>query len=94
MMRYRYPSCHSLTTQFAHFTVSDIIAVVGGFLCDIRVSFVRFIYHFIYVIYCSPVNPVLSCYINMYIFMFCSSVVRAFAHGAMGHRIDPLWWTH
>ena len=21
----------------------------------------------------------------------CSSVVRAFAHGAMGHRIDPLW---
>ena len=25
----------------------------------------------------------------------CSSVVRAFAHGAMGRRIDPLWgWTH
>ena len=24
----------------------------------------------------------------------CSSVVRAFAHGAMGHRIDPPWWTH
>ena len=23
----------------------------------------------------------------------CSSVVRAFAHGAMGHRIDPSWWT-
>ena len=22
----------------------------------------------------------------------CSFVVRAFAHGAMGHRIDPLWW--
>ena len=21
----------------------------------------------------------------------CSSVVRAFAHGAMGHRIDPAW---
>ena len=21
----------------------------------------------------------------------CSSVVRAFAHGAMGHQIDPLW---
>ena len=21
-------------------------------------------------------------------------VVRAFAHGAMGHRIDPSWWTH
>ena len=24
----------------------------------------------------------------------CSSVVRAFAHGAMGRRIDPLWWTY
>ena len=24
----------------------------------------------------------------------CSSVVRAFAHGAMGHWIDPSWWTH
>ena len=22
----------------------------------------------------------------------CSSVVRAFAHGAMGRRIDPSWW--
>ena len=24
----------------------------------------------------------------------CSSVVRAFAHGAMGRRIDPSWWTY
>ena len=24
----------------------------------------------------------------------CSSVVKAFAHGAMGHQIDPSWWTH
>ena len=24
----------------------------------------------------------------------CSSVVRAFAHGAMGRRIDPSWWAH
>ena len=23
----------------------------------------------------------------------CSSVVRAFAHGAMGRQIDPSWWT-
>ena len=23
----------------------------------------------------------------------CSSVVRAFAHGAMGRRIDPSWWS-
>ena len=23
----------------------------------------------------------------------CSSVLRAFAHGAMGHWIDPSWWT-
>ena len=24
----------------------------------------------------------------------CSSVVRAFAHGAMGRRIDRSWWIH
>ena len=24
----------------------------------------------------------------------CSSMVRAFAHGAMDRRIDPSWWTH
>ena len=24
----------------------------------------------------------------------CSSVVRAFARGAMGRWIDPSWWTH
>ena len=24
----------------------------------------------------------------------CSSVVRAFARGAMGRRIDPSWWIH
>ena len=24
----------------------------------------------------------------------CSSVVRAFTHGVMGHRINPSWWTH
>ena len=24
----------------------------------------------------------------------CSSVVRAFAQGAISRRIDPLWWTH
>ena len=23
----------------------------------------------------------------------CSSVVKAFAHGAMGRQIDPSWWT-
>ena len=23
----------------------------------------------------------------------CSSMVRAFAHGVMGHQIDPSWWT-
>ena len=22
------------------------------------------------------------------------SMVRVFTHGAMGHRIDPLWWIH
>ena len=24
----------------------------------------------------------------------CSSVVKAFVHGAMGRRIDPSWWSH
>ena len=24
----------------------------------------------------------------------CSSVVRAFAHGAIDHQINPSWWTH
>ena len=24
----------------------------------------------------------------------CSSVVRAFDHGAMGRRINPSWWIH
>ena len=24
----------------------------------------------------------------------CSSVVKAFARGAMGRRIDPSWWAH
>ena len=24
----------------------------------------------------------------------CSSMVRAFVHGAMGRWIDPSWWTH
>ena len=24
----------------------------------------------------------------------CNCVVRAFAHGVMGHRINPSWWTH
>ena len=24
----------------------------------------------------------------------CSSMVRALAHGCMGHRIDHSWWTH
>ena len=23
----------------------------------------------------------------------CSSVVKAFTHGAMGRQIDPSWWT-
>ena len=24
----------------------------------------------------------------------CISIERVFAYGAMGHRIDPPWWTH
>ena len=37
-------------------------------------------------------------YITIVLFLIpgasCSSVVRAFAHGAMGRRIDASWWTH
>ena len=35
-------------------------------------------------------------YVCIYLFVGarCSSVVRAFAHGAMGRRIDPSWLTH
>ena len=29
--------------------------------------------------------------ITIYLGARCSSVVRAFAHGAMGRRIDPSW---
>ena len=39
-------------------------------------------------------NPFLQCFpyaFNVMTGARCSSVVRAFAHGAMGHRIDPLW---
>ena len=32
--------------------------------------------------------------IKCYLGARCSSVVRAFAHGATGRRIDPSWWTH
>ena len=31
---------------------------------------------------------------SMYLSKTSSSVVRAFAHGVMGHQIDSLWWTH
>ena len=36
-------------------------------------------------------------FIDVYVFLGRterSSVVRAFAHGAMGRPIDPSWWTH
>ena len=37
-------------------------------------------------------------YIYMYIYIYrgarCTSVVRVFTHGVMGHRIDPSWYTH
>ena len=44
------------------------------------------------------VTPVVEHWLEREIAQFhpvrCSSVVRAFAHGAMGRRIDPSWWTH
>ena len=36
-------------------------------------------------------NP---CQHHMRIAISCSSVVRVFAHGTIGHQIDPSWWTH
>ena len=36
------------------------------------------------------VDPVIS---GRYKGPLCSSVVRVFAHGAMGCWIDPSWWT-
>ena len=33
-------------------------------------------------------------FLSLFIGARCSSLVRAFAHGAMGHQMDPLWWTH
>ena len=39
-------------------------------------------------------NPILVLFVFILMGARCSSVVRVFAHGAMGHRIDPSWWTH
>ena len=36
----------------------------------------------------TPINYIV---ISLYVGARCSSVVRAFAHGAMGRRIDPSW---
>ena len=41
-------------------------------------------------------DPDVSCKDVVHFFMYgarCSSVVRVFAHGVMGRRIDPTWWT-
>ena len=40
---------------------------------------------------------ILYFYVLLSSFVFgarCSSVVRAFVHGATGRLIDPPWWTH
>ena len=39
---------------------------------------------------CLVFNYLVLCFVGAR----CRSVVRAFAHGAMGRRIDPSWWTH
>ena len=49
-----------------------------------------------------PVIPYYFCYkcvnfisvLSWLVGARCSSVVRAFTHGAMGHQIYPSWWTH
>ena len=40
------------------------------------------------------VKLLLTKYICSKIGARCSFVVRAFAHGVMGRRIDPSWWNH
>ena len=45
----------------------------------------------------SPLLPMLfvnDVYSELSVGARCSSVVRVLAHGAMGRRIDPSWWTH
>ena len=39
---------------------------------------------------------IMYCILNAYLLLGvrCNSVVRAFAHGAIGFLIDPSWWTH
>ena len=47
----------------------------------------------IYIYIHTHTNTHIHTYIHTYIYVGarCSSMVRAFAHGAMGHRIDPSW---
>ena len=53
-------------------------------------------YGYICVCVCMDVYMDVCLYVCIYLFVGarCSSVVRAFAHGAMGRRIDPSWWTY
>ena len=53
--------------------------------CDANVTIDKSVYHFV---------SIILVFIHMILTQMgarCSSVVRAFAHGAMGHRIDPSW---
>ena len=76
-----------LTTHSAHFsTVIWHRAYVKG----------PFIYIYIY-IYIYMYVYVMGWYVDISMHVKgarCSSVVRTFAHGAMGRRIEPSWWTH
>ena len=38
-------------------------------------------------------HDVIICF-SVWVGAKCSSMVRAFAHGGMDHRINPSWWTH
>ena len=46
-------------------------------------------------LFCFVSNNLIGClFVCLFSYLFCSSVVRAFTHGAMGYLIDHSWWTH
>ena len=71
------------TTGVTKVVVCDILSV--GCMC---VCLTKCMY--VYMSVCMSLSLSLSLSLEAR----CSSVVRAFAHGAMGRRIDPSWWTH
>ena len=63
--------------------------VTDGWSSGKYFALVRFVF-----ISCLYAQNILECCPGQMLGARCSSVVRAFAHGAMGHQIVPSWWTH